>query len=292
MPSDRASILPKGAPSRFLQPQAVGLPIEPKTRPLVAHVTLVDLDEDGLAGHRRLRRARATASSGFGSRRAARSPKRRSATESARPRMPRPVDLDRDGDLDSLVASLGVLFPSNAKIGSVVVLENDGRGRFTNRVLASTRSRASPTCAPAISTAMAISTSRSRSSATTMARRAGWRIWETGGSRARVLLNLSGPINVEIVRSRWRRRSRHRVARQPGVGRGLRVRQRRPRPLRAAADLGLDQRRLRVELADGGRSRQGRRHRFPLQQRRRVRLRAAERAAVARRAVAREHAAR
>src|SRR6185503_214890 len=46
---DRASILPKGAPSRFLQPRPVGLPMAPKTRPLVAQVSIVDLDKDGLA---------------------------------------------------------------------------------------------------------------------------------------------------------------------------------------------------------------------------------------------------
>ena len=46
-----------------------------------------------------------------------------------------PVDLDRDGDLDVAVASMGVLFPNNAKIGAVIVLENDGRQNFTRRVL-------------------------------------------------------------------------------------------------------------------------------------------------------------
>ncbi len=42
----------------------------------------------------------------------------------------------RDGDLDLAVASLGVLFPNNAKIGAVVLLENDGRSRFTPHVAA------------------------------------------------------------------------------------------------------------------------------------------------------------
>src|SRR4026208_1637341 len=49
LPADRASILPKAAPSRFLQPRSVGLPVALKTRPLVAQVTIVDLDKDGLA---------------------------------------------------------------------------------------------------------------------------------------------------------------------------------------------------------------------------------------------------
>jgi len=41
------------------------------------------------------------------------------------------VDIDKDGDLDVLVACMGKLFPSNDKIGSVVILENDGRQNFT-----------------------------------------------------------------------------------------------------------------------------------------------------------------
>ena len=45
------------------------------------------------------------------------------------------VDIDRDGDLDLLVAAMGMLFPNNDRIGSVVIMENDGRQGFTNRVL-------------------------------------------------------------------------------------------------------------------------------------------------------------
>jgi hypothetical protein len=44
-------------------------------------------------------------------------------------------DLDGDGDLDVLVACMGVVFPNNAPLGSVVVLENDGAQRFAARVL-------------------------------------------------------------------------------------------------------------------------------------------------------------
>jgi hypothetical protein len=39
-------------------------------------------------------------------------------------------DVDGDGDLDLLVAVMGQLFPSNDKIGSVVILENDGQQNF------------------------------------------------------------------------------------------------------------------------------------------------------------------
>ena len=40
-------------------------------------------------------------------------------------------DIHKDGDLDVPVARMGQLFPSNDKIGSVVILENDGRQNFT-----------------------------------------------------------------------------------------------------------------------------------------------------------------
>ena len=46
------------------------------------------------------------------------------------------IDFDRDGDLDLVVAALGVLAPSNNRVGSVVILENDGRQQFANRVVA------------------------------------------------------------------------------------------------------------------------------------------------------------
>ncbi len=45
------------------------------------------------------------------------------------------ADLRGTGHLDVLVASMGIIFPDNDKIGSVVVLENDGKNHFTNRVL-------------------------------------------------------------------------------------------------------------------------------------------------------------
>ena len=109
------------------------------------------------------------------------------------------VDLDRDGDLDVVVASLGVLFPNNARIGAVVLLENDGRERFAPHVVRRPGARASPTCAPATSTATAISICRWPSSATTRARRGGFE--NQGGWRfaSHLLQELSGPINAEIA---------------------------------------------------------------------------------------------
>ena len=45
------------------------------------------------------------------------------------------ADLRGTGHLDVLVSSMGVVPPDNEKIGSVVVLENDGTNHFTNHVL-------------------------------------------------------------------------------------------------------------------------------------------------------------
>lgn len=53
------------------------------------------------------------------------------------------IDFDRDGDNDIMVAVLGLLFPSNDKIGSVVILENDGNNNFEKHVVADKIARVS-----------------------------------------------------------------------------------------------------------------------------------------------------
>jgi hypothetical protein len=45
------------------------------------------------------------------------------------------IDFDSDGDKDIMVAVLGLLFPSNDKIGSVVILENDGTCHYRKHVI-------------------------------------------------------------------------------------------------------------------------------------------------------------
>jgi FG-GAP-like repeat len=118
----------------FLRPQAVGDAIGPDDRPMIANVQIADLDQDGLAD---IVTADATTNRITWARQ---SPQGR-FTERAIASVPGPahvhvVDLDRDGDLDMAVASLGVLFPNNARIGAVVLLENDGRQRFAPHVVA------------------------------------------------------------------------------------------------------------------------------------------------------------
>jgi len=52
-------------------------------------------------------------------------------------------DFDHDGDNDLTVAVLGMLFPNNDKIGSVVVLENDGKCNFNKHIVAEKIARVS-----------------------------------------------------------------------------------------------------------------------------------------------------
>jgi hypothetical protein len=196
-PDPRASILPKGAAATFLKSGPLGRPIADRERPQIAHVKIVDLDGDRLAdvvacdmiANRVIWIRQATAGS---------------FTEMPlggpvdAPAHAEPIDIDRDGDLDVLVASLGVLFPSNAKIGSVVVLENVGGGRFTNRVLLRDVARVSDARAGDLDgdgdLDLAIAQfGYDQGETRWLENRGSWQFAST------VLQQLAGPINVEIV---------------------------------------------------------------------------------------------
>jgi len=52
------------------------------------------------------------------------------------------IDFDGDNDTDLVVAALGFLFPNNNRVGSVIVLENDGQQRFRSHYVADRIARA------------------------------------------------------------------------------------------------------------------------------------------------------
>src|SRR4030095_3402911 len=132
---ERRAILPMGSPSDFFTPHAVGDPVAERRRPEIAHVQVVDLDRDGLPDILvcDVVRSRVTWIRQF--------PRGMFTEMPVGDPIPAPahveaIDFDRDGDLDLVVAGLGVLAPSNNRVGSVVVLENTGRQQFINHVIA------------------------------------------------------------------------------------------------------------------------------------------------------------
>ena len=122
----------RGEKIDFLAPASVGFPAD--DAPRIASVTISDLDQDGLldllvcdmlanrVGWIRQNPAGVYEEKWLGPILAA-------------PARVEAADIDRDGDLDLLVALMGQVFPSNDKIGSVVILENNGRQEFTARTI-------------------------------------------------------------------------------------------------------------------------------------------------------------
>lgn len=131
-PDESFQAPPKGKKIDFLDPRPIGDDFEDPPR--ISHVLAVDLDQDGLLDvvvcdcqAQRVSWIRQSPLGEFS--------ERVCADGLIAPAHVEAVDFDFDGDLDLMVAVLGMLYPNNDKIGSVVILENDGQANFTKHVV-------------------------------------------------------------------------------------------------------------------------------------------------------------
>jgi len=125
--------LAKGETIPFLAPRPVGE--TPDEKSTISHVTVSDLDQDGLNDillcdvlHQRVKWIRQSPRDEYA--------ERLIGEEIAGPAHVETCDLDRDGDLDVMVSAMGMILPNNDKLGKVILLENDGNEDFTTHVSA------------------------------------------------------------------------------------------------------------------------------------------------------------
>jgi hypothetical protein len=132
-PGPASSKLDDGPPTTFFTASPIGDRAASGERPRISNVQIVDLDGDGLPDILVCDALRDRVTW-------IRQSPRGTYTEIVLASVHAPahvtaVDIDGDGDLDLVVAALGVLMPSNNRTGSVMVLENDGHQRFTPHVV-------------------------------------------------------------------------------------------------------------------------------------------------------------
>jgi len=124
----------------FLDPMPIGDSFnEP---PLIAHIQAIDLDDDGLLDVI-LCDDRGNVGSWIRQNPAGTFTESILAQDLIAPAHVQVVDFDNDGDKDLMVGVLGMLFPNNDKIGSVVILENDGQYNFMKHLIAEKIARVS-----------------------------------------------------------------------------------------------------------------------------------------------------
>jgi len=193
--SENAANNVSGEKIDFLTPLPIGMKFtEP---PLISHLQAVDLDGDGLldvidcdAKNNTINWIRQYPAGVY--------------TESVlagdliAPAHVQAIDFDKDGDLDLVIAVLGMLFPNNDKIGSVVILENDGHSHFTKHLVVDKIARVSDVRAGDLDKDgdmdLAVAQFGYDDGETRWIENLGdWKF------KSHILQNLSGPINVEIV---------------------------------------------------------------------------------------------
>ena len=116
----------------YLIPSPIGGPVT--GHPWITHVTTVDLDQDGLMDviacegqEGKVLWLRQVSPGKF--------EESVLADHLPAPVHVEPADMNLTGHLDLLVSCMSVIFPNNDKIGSIVILENDGHQHFTPHVI-------------------------------------------------------------------------------------------------------------------------------------------------------------
>jgi hypothetical protein len=184
-----------GEKIEFLDQVPIGLPFSDP--PLIAHVQAVDLDKDGLLDVIACD-DRGNFISWIRQFPAGTFSEKVIAGEIIAPSHVQAIDFDNDGDTDLVAGVLGMLFPNNDKIGSVVILENDGRHNFTKHVVVEKIARVSDVRAGDLDKDgdmdLAVAQFGYDDGETRWIENLGnWSF------RSHILQSLSGPINVELV---------------------------------------------------------------------------------------------
>jgi len=184
-----------GAKLDFLDPLPIGEEFtEP---PLIAHIQAVDLDDDNLLDVL-VCDDRGNSVSWIRQFPAGTFTESILAGDLIAPAHVQMIDFDKDGDNDLVVGVLGMLFPNNDKIGSVVILENDGRFNFRKHLVVEKISRVSDVRAGDLDNDgdmdLAVAQFGYDDGETRWIENLG--NWEF---QSHILQYLSGPVNVEIV---------------------------------------------------------------------------------------------
>ena len=214
---------PQATRRQFLRPQPIGRPFDAGGAAAGRSRHHGRSRSGRAAGHGRLRRAARTASCGSARLRAGTFTETDLGEVIRAPAHAEAVDLDRDGDLDIVVASLGVMFPSNAKIG----VGGRARERRPRRIH---QPRARQIEIARVSDVRAGDLDGDGDLDLAVAQfgyNDGETRWMENHGRLAIREHDAaepvGPDQRRGGRSRWRRRSRYRLAREPGVGGGLRL---------------------------------------------------------------------